>query len=60
MMMNCKGFGRKQSLNNFKILSLHSNGGTEENHKKPQSEEPVSGPRSEPGPSKYEVGALTT
>jgi hypothetical protein len=32
----------------FKVLS-HVPGGTEENHKKPQSGEPVSGPRIEPG-----------
>jgi hypothetical protein len=33
MMMNWNGFGRKRSLPNFKILSRHSPGWTEENHK---------------------------
>jgi hypothetical protein len=35
----------------FKVLSWHSPGGTEENHDKPQSEQPDSGPRFEPGTS---------
>jgi hypothetical protein len=33
MMMNWKGFSRKQSWPNFKVLSLHSHGRTEEKHK---------------------------
>jgi hypothetical protein len=37
MMMNWKGFGRKWSRPNFKVLSWHSPGGTEENHEEPQS-----------------------
>jgi hypothetical protein len=36
-MMNWKGFGRKQWWNNFKVLSRHSPGGTEENYEKTQS-----------------------
>jgi hypothetical protein len=32
MMMNWKGFGRKWSWPNFKVLSRYSTGGTEENH----------------------------
>jgi hypothetical protein len=51
-MMNWKGFGRKQLWSNFKVLSWHSPGGTEKNHEKPQSGEPVSGPRFEPRTSK--------
>ena len=31
---------------------------TEKNHEKPQSEEPVSGPRSETGSPEYEAGVL--
>jgi hypothetical protein len=36
-MMNAKGFGRKQSWPNFKVLSQHLPGRTEENHEKLQS-----------------------
>jgi hypothetical protein len=32
----------------YKALSQHLSGGTEENHEKPQSGQPVSGPRFEP------------
>jgi hypothetical protein len=32
--INWKGFGRKRSWPNFKALSQHFSGGTEENHKK--------------------------
>jgi hypothetical protein len=32
MMMNWKGSGRKRSRHNFKVLSKHSPGVTEENH----------------------------
>jgi hypothetical protein len=35
----------------FKVLSQHLPVGTEENHEKPQSGQPVSGPRFEPGTS---------
>jgi hypothetical protein len=37
VMMNWKGFGRKQSWPNFKALSWHSPGGTKKNYEKPQS-----------------------
>jgi hypothetical protein len=37
MMMNWEGFGRKQSSPNFKVISQHPPGGTEENNEKPQS-----------------------
>jgi hypothetical protein len=36
MMTNWKGFGRKRSWPNFKVLSRHSPGGTEKNHEKTQ------------------------
>jgi hypothetical protein len=32
MMMNWKGFGRKRPWPNFKVLSKHSPGVTEESH----------------------------
>jgi hypothetical protein len=56
-MANWKGFGGKRSWPNFKVLSRHSPGGAEENHEKPQDSR---GRESNPGPSEYEVGALTT
>jgi hypothetical protein len=34
MTMNCKGFYRKWSWPKFKVLSGHSPGGTDENHKR--------------------------
>jgi hypothetical protein len=36
-MMNWKGFGRKWSWPNFKVLSWHFLGEIEENHEKPPS-----------------------
>jgi hypothetical protein len=45
-MMNWKGFGRKKMCFNFKVLSWHSPGGTNKNHKKKPGE-PVSEPRLE-------------
>jgi hypothetical protein len=38
--LNCKEFGRKLSSPNFKLLTRHSPGGTEEGHEKPQLEWP--------------------
>jgi hypothetical protein len=49
-MMNWKGFGRKCSWPNFKVLSRNSRG-TEENHESPLSEYMVSGLRLELGTS---------
>jgi hypothetical protein len=43
MMMNWKGFGRKWSWPNFKVLSQRLPGGTEGNHGKPHSGYPVAG-----------------
>jgi hypothetical protein len=37
MMMNWKGYGRKQSWPNNKALSWHLPGETEEKHEKPKS-----------------------
>jgi hypothetical protein len=55
-MMSLKGFGRKLSWHNFKALSLHSPGGTEENYKKlTQDSRDLN-----PGPPEYETGMLTT
>jgi hypothetical protein len=46
-MMNWKGFGRKWSWPNFKVLYQHFFGGTKRNHEKLQSGYPVSGSRIE-------------
>jgi hypothetical protein len=60
-MMNCKVFGRKQLWSNFKVLSWHSPGGTEENHENPQIS--IAGRWGRDlnlGPPKYKAGVLTT
>jgi hypothetical protein len=44
----------------FRILSQHLSGGTEDNHKQPQSGHTVSRPRFEPGIAEYEAGVLTS
>jgi hypothetical protein len=51
MMMNLKGLGRKRSWPNFKVLSRHSPGGTEENHKNLNQDSRSPEPRIEPGTS---------
>jgi hypothetical protein len=43
MMMNWKGFVRKQLRPNFKVLSRNSPGETEKYHEKPQSGKPIAG-----------------
>jgi hypothetical protein len=48
-MMNCKGFGRKRSWHNFKVIPRHSPEGTEENNERHQSGHPISRPIFEPG-----------
>jgi len=53
-MMNWKGFGRKRSWPNFKVLSWHLPGGTEENHKKLSQDSWSLGRDLNPGPPKYE------
>jgi hypothetical protein len=52
-------FGRKQSWPNFKVLSRHSPGRTEEKPQKSQSMYLVFGPRFELGLPKYVAGVLT-
>jgi hypothetical protein len=50
-MINWKGFGRKLPWPNRKVLTRHSSGGTEENHKNlNQDNRPR--PRFEPGTSR--------
>jgi hypothetical protein len=49
-MLNWKGFERKTSWPNFKVLSQHSLEGSEENQAKRQSGYPVYGPRLDPEP----------
>jgi hypothetical protein len=58
-MMNWKGFGRKRSWHNFKVLSQHSPGGTEENHEEPHSSQPADRHLKLVSPE-YEAGLLTT
>jgi hypothetical protein len=54
MMINWKGFGRKRSWCNFKILYFHSSGGTEKNHEKTSiSIDGLRGQESNPGPPEY-------
>jgi hypothetical protein len=49
MMISWKGFGRKRSRPNFKVLSRHSPRGTEENTKILNQDSRSPGPRIEPG-----------
>jgi hypothetical protein len=58
MMLNWKQFGRKRLWPNFKVLSRHSPGGTEENHENLNQDS--RGREPNPGPPDYEVGVLTT
>jgi hypothetical protein len=53
--VGCKGFGKKLSLLNFKVLFWHSPGGTKENHKKPQ-DIPSPDRYWSPEPPEYEAG----
>jgi len=53
-------FGRKRSWLDFKILTRHSPGRAEENHKNPQSAYPVSDPRFEPATSRIRRRSTTT
>jgi hypothetical protein len=60
MMMNWKGFGRKWLWPNFKVLSQHSSGGNEGNHKK--TSVIIAGCWGQdlnPGPPEHEAGVLT-
>jgi hypothetical protein len=60
MMINWKLFGRKRWWHNFKVLSRHSHGVTEEKHETSQSGQPVAGQESNTEPPEYEAGVLTT
>jgi hypothetical protein len=59
-MMNWKGFGRKLLWPDFKVLSQHSRGGTEENHKTRSQYRRSPGRDLKPGPLEYEAGMSTT
>jgi hypothetical protein len=50
---------KKRSWPNFKVLSRHLSGGTEESHEMPQSSR-SQGRNLNPGPPEYESGVLTT
>jgi hypothetical protein len=50
--MNWKGFGRKRSRLNFKVLFRHSHGGTEENHEQVNQDSGSPGPKCETGASR--------
>jgi hypothetical protein len=58
-MKNWKGFGRKRSWPNFKVLSQNLPGRTAGNHEKPQDSQSP-GRDSNPEPPKYEAEVLTT
>jgi hypothetical protein len=58
--MNWKGYGRKLSSSNFKALSWHLPGGTEENHENLRQGIWSPGRDMNPGPPEYEAGVLTT
>jgi hypothetical protein len=49
MTINCKGFGRKRSWPNIKVIPRHSPGGTEGNHENLNQDSRSPGPRIEPG-----------
>jgi hypothetical protein len=59
-MMNCEGFGRKQSRPNFKVLSRHSPKGTEKNMKTLSQDSRSPGRDLSLGPPEYEAAMLTT
>jgi hypothetical protein len=59
-MMKLEGFGGKRSWPNFKILSRHSPGGTEENTKNIIQDSRSPDRDLNPGPLENEVGGLTT
>jgi hypothetical protein len=52
--MNWKGFGTKRSWPNFKVLSRHSRGETEENQGNLNQDSRSPGPRIDPGTPEYE------
>jgi hypothetical protein len=58
--MNWKGFGRKRSLLNFRVLSQPLPVGTEENHKDVSYDSQSLGRNLNPGPPEYEAGMSST
>jgi hypothetical protein len=52
-MMNWKGFGRKQSWHNFRVVCWRSPGGTEENHEKLSQDSRSPCLDLNPGPPEY-------
>jgi hypothetical protein len=61
MMMNWKGFGRKQTWPNLKVLSQHFSGETEQNIRKTSARTVCSlGRDLSQGFRKYEAGVLNT
>jgi hypothetical protein len=59
-MMKWKVFGRKWSWSNFKVLSWHSPGWTDESHENLGQNSRSPGRDLNPGPPKQEAGVLTT
>jgi hypothetical protein len=59
-MKNLKGFGRKRSWPNLKLLSQTLPGGTEENHENLSQDCWPPCRDLNPGPPEYEVGVLIT
>jgi hypothetical protein len=54
MMMNLKGFGRKRSWPNFKVVSWHSSGGMRKTTKNLSQYNRSPGPRFKPGTSQIQ------
>jgi hypothetical protein len=57
--MNLNGFGRKRPWPNFKVLTRHSSGGTEEIHDNLCQDSRFPCLNLYPGPPEYEAGVLT-
>jgi hypothetical protein len=55
-----KGFGRKRSWPNFKVLPRKSSGGTKEKQETLSQDSRSPGRDLKPGPPEYEAGVLTT
>jgi hypothetical protein len=58
--MNWKGFRKKRSWPNFKVLSWHFSGGTEENDENLSQVNRSPGRDFNPRPPEYEAGVLAT
>jgi hypothetical protein len=59
-MMNWKGFGRKRSWPDFKVLSQQSPGGTEKNYENLSQDSRSPSRDLNPRPLKHEAKVLTT